>query len=249
MSVKTLLQLILFLLIFLIIGGIYYLYFYSDPITKRPDLSEDLAKVSSEIKEENLSGEEILIDAGSIGNIKSDNGKIEDDNLKNLNLNNVDDERKKSKESDQKNKNLDEIKNLTKEIEYITTNRNGDIFKISAKYGKTNMENTNILDLEKVEGVISSKYRSTIEISSDKANYNYDNQDSKFYGNVIVIYDKKIINCDNLDLILNDNIAVAYNNVVVKDEKSIMKAQIITLNTLDKSININSKEKIKIISN
>ena len=99
-------------------------FLYSDPITKRPDLSEDLAKVSNEIKEENLSGEEILIDAGSIGNIKSDNGKIEDDNLKNLNLNNVDDERKKSKESDQKNKNLDEIKNLTKEIEYITTNRN-----------------------------------------------------------------------------------------------------------------------------
>ena len=32
-------------------------------------------------------------------------------------------------------------KNLTKEIEYITTNKNGDIFKILAKYGKTNLKN------------------------------------------------------------------------------------------------------------
>ena len=29
---------------------------------------------------------------------------------------------------------------ITKEIEYITTNKNGEIFKILAKYGKTNAE-------------------------------------------------------------------------------------------------------------
>ena len=39
-----------------------------------------------------------------------------------------------------KNDSLKEIKNLTKEIEYITTNRNNDVFKIFAKYGKTNLE-------------------------------------------------------------------------------------------------------------
>ena len=33
-----------------------------------------------------------------------------------------------------------DIKNLTKEIEYTTSNEKGDTFKITAKYGKTNNE-------------------------------------------------------------------------------------------------------------
>ena len=36
------------------------------------------------------------------------------------------------------------LENLSKDIEYISTNRNGDIFKIIAKYGKTNIKNNNI---------------------------------------------------------------------------------------------------------
>ena len=140
----------------------------------------------------------------------------------------------------------EEIKNLTKEIEYITSNKNGDIFKISAKYGKTNIKFSNILDLEKVIGVISSAKRANIYISSDFAKYNYDNQNSKFYGNVELKFDNKIITCNNLDLIISDNIAVAYNNVIMNDSTSTMKAQVVTLNTLTKDIKINSQQKIKI---
>ena len=62
--------------------------------------------------------------------------------------------------SSNSNNHIDEIKNLTKEIEYITSNKNGEIFKISAKYGKTNLKNNNILDLEKVNGVILSDRKS-----------------------------------------------------------------------------------------
>ena len=44
-------------------------------------------------------------------------------------------------------------------------------------------------------------------------------------------------------------IAVAYENVVVKDENSIMKAQMITFDILTKDIIINSDKKIKLITN
>ena len=73
------------------------------------------------------------------------------------------------------NKNLknDKMENLTKEIEYITSNEKGDIYKILAQYGKTNLENSSILDLEIVNGIVSSIERSTIYITSDYANYNY----------------------------------------------------------------------------
>ena len=63
--------------------------------------------------------------------------------------------------------NTETVENLTKEIEYITSNSNGDIFKIIALFGKTNINNTNILDLDQVDGTISSIQRSEIYIESD----------------------------------------------------------------------------------
>ena len=131
---------------------------------------------------------------------------------------------------------------------YITSNKNGDTFKILSKYGKTNLDNSDILDLEDVKGNVSSKVRSDINITSKFAMYNYNNQNSKFYNDVEVRYDGKTIFCDNLDLNISDNIAVAYGNVLVKDNNSLMKAQIIILDTLTKDIKINSKEKIKIFT-
>ena len=161
---------------------------------------------------------------------------------------------KKTEKKNVASKNLSEnknseIKNLTKEIEYITTNKDGDIFKILAKYGKTNIEKSNILDLENVEGIISSNKRSPIYIVSDFASYNYDNQNSEFYKNVEIKYDEKIITCDNLDLKISENYAIAYKNVKIKDKNSIMKAQKVKLDILTKDIKINSDEKIKIITN
>ena len=51
----------------------------------------------------------------------------------------------------------DNLENLTKGIEYISSNENGDIFKILSKLGRTNLKNNNILDLENVSGSITSK--------------------------------------------------------------------------------------------
>ena len=58
-----------------------------------------------------------------------------------------------------------------------------------------------------------------------------------------------MITCDNLDLKINENYAVAYNNVIIKDNKSIMKAQMVTLNIITKDIKINSQNKVEIITN
>ena len=236
MSIKSLLQIILFLLILIIIGGIYYLYFYSSPSNN--NRIENLEKLSEQkiVAEENEILETITdpkinknekIEIISKNDMKSKNNQVENNTSKKNN----------------------QIKNLTKEIEYITSNKNGDSFKIFAKYGETNIKNSNILDLKQVNGEILSSERSTIFLSSDLANYNYTNQNSKFYNNVKIEYDNIIIICDKLDLNISDNIAVAYDNVVMKDDKSTMRAQIITLDILTKDININSSKKIKIVTN
>ncbi len=260
MSIKSLLQLILLLLIFIILGGIYFIYFYSGPLKKEILDSNLVFSIDSQkLAEKNLQDNEILeefkSDKESLKEVDQDNDvKIEDSNLniktEKLSNNNVNlltnPENKKIEQNDSLTGKVD---NFTKNIEYITSNSNGDIFKILAKFGKTNIDNSNILDLEEVNGTISSLERSTIFITSDYGMYNYNNQNSKFYENVIVKYDGKIITCKNLDLNMNENIAVAYNDVIVKDAKSIMKAQIITMDIVTKNININSNKNVEIFTN
>lgn len=235
MSVRSLLQLILFLLIVLIIGGTYFFYFYKAPIINKEN-SNIIFDNGQENTVENLSNDREILQNLNKNNLIKKSEKIYET---------------KEKKIEQKIKNdasPNEIKNLTKEIEYVTNNNNGDTFKILAKYGKTNIENTNILDLEIVNGTIISSERSDIYISSDYAKYNYSNQNSNFYSNVKINYDNKEITCDNLDLKISNNVAIAYNNVLIKDDKSIMKAQVVTMDIITKDININSKETIKIFT-
>ena len=247
MSVKSLLQLILLVLIFFILGGIYFVYFYSGPLKNKLVLNENISKLDNKKIEKDYFQDQEVLEKVTLEQKKSANENGDRD----LKAKKVKNEKKKFefKDSSLKKDETDKIKNLTKEIEYITSNKEGDIFKILAKYGKTNIKNSDILDLKEVDGVISSSKRSDIYITSDFAEYNYDNQNSKFYSNVIIKYDNKVITCDNLDLEIKTNYAIAYNNVEIKDDNSVMKAQLVRLNILTKDIEINSQDKIKIITN
>ena len=247
MSVKSLLQLILLVLIFFILGGIYFVYFYSGPLKNKLVLNENISKLDNKKIEKDYFQDQEVLEKVTLEQKKSANENGDRD----LKAKKVKNEKKKFefKDSSLKKDETDKIKNLTKEIEYITSNKEGDIFKILAKYGKTNIKNSDILDLKEVDGVISSSKRSDIYITSDFAEYNYDNQNSKFYSNVIIKYDNKVITCDNLDLEIKTNYAIAYNDVEIKDDNSVMKAQVVRLNILTKDIEINSQDKIKIITN
>ena len=245
MSIKSLLQIILFLLIIVILGTIYFLYFYSGPLKIISENKNEIEKIEElNISQENTTDQAILDETSptiNSDNIRPLDANQEQTEILTKDLNNSIDTNQKSKE--------DKIENLTKEIEYIITKKNGDIYKITSKYGKTNNKNSDILDLKDVNGVISSIKRSKIFITSIFAEYNYNSQDSKFYKNVEIKYDGKTIDCDNLDFFISENIAVAYVNVIVKDFNSIMKAQMITLDIITKDIEINSTDKVKIVTN
>ncbi len=247
MSVKSLLQLILLVLIFFILAGIYFVYFYSGPLKNKLVLNNNISKLNNNKFEKEYNQDEEVLEKVTLDQKKSAN---ENEN-RDLKVNKVKNKNGKfeNKDASLNETETDKVKNLTKEIEYITSNKDGDIFKILAKYGKTNFKNSDILDLKEVDGIISSSKRSEIYITSDFAEYNYDNQNSKFYSNVIIKYDNKVITCDNLDLEIKTNYAIAYNNVEIKDDNSVMKAQVVRLNILTKDIEINSQDKIKIITN
>ena len=228
MSIKSLLQIILFLLIILIIGGLYFTYFYTKPLDK------ELKSLLNGELDKNILTEDINTNDQEI---------LEENNLTQKKI----EQTRKQKEVNMVSS--EKLSNLTKEIEYVTEGKNGDTFKILAKFGKTNIKDSNILDLEDVNGSIVSDQRPEIIITSDYAEYNYSNQNSKFYSNVKINYDNKLITCDNLKLDISDNLAIAYDNVLIIDGNSKIKANNVTMNIITKDIRINSENNITILKN
>ena len=234
MSLKSLLQLILLLMIILIIGGVYYTYFLTAPTNNLIKNQDELYQIDNKLSNKELTMNDEVLETVKFS--KNKETKSED-------------RLTKSEIITSSEKKISEKSNQSKDIEYIATKENGDIFKILARYGRTNLNNSKMLDLEDVKGTISSKNNLDFYISSDFAKYNYTNQDSKFYSNVKIKYDDKEITCDNFELSVNENLAVAYENVVFKNSGSIMKAKTIIVNISTKDIKINSNDKIKVFKN
>ena len=243
MSSKSFIQLSIILIIIIILGTVYVKYFSnSNKISQENNEQINNTEIESKINK----------------NISTKENKeiiIEESNF-NQKINNIE-EIKENKKEKNKNVNLEkkvkpnkpEIDNVVKDIEYLTTDKSGNKYKILATSGRTNSEDKNILDLDNVRGVITSNKRSTVYITSDYAEYNSSNLNSNFYQNVVINYEDKEITCDYFYVDMQTNIAIAYNNVVVTDPQSIMRAGKIILNIETKIININpdnKKNKVRI---
>jgi len=236
MSLKSLIQTIIVLIIIIILGGVYYNYFANN---KKITLEKD---IQTEI-DPNKTKKKVTLNENSVEKKKKINI---DENIINNESKQIEDETVGIEKKIKRNK--PEIDNIVKDIEYLTTDKNGNKYKILATSGRTNSEDKNILDLDNVRGIITSNTRSTVYIESDYAEYNSSNLNSIFYQNVVVNYEDKEITCDYFDVDMKTNIAKAYNNVVVKDPKSTMKAGKIILNIETKVININPENNKKKVS-
>ena len=247
MSLKSLIQIIIIFIIITILSGVYYNYFANSKkisLEKDNQTSTETGKV---VKTEDLPDE--TIEKKKINNVE----EIKNKDGENIKIEETKIVKNKTTESQKKLKpEKPKIDNIVKDIEYLTTDKNGNKYKILATSGRTNSENKNILDLDNVRGIITSNKRSAVYIVSDFAEYNAYKLNSSFYQNVVVNYEDKEITCDYFDVDMKTNIAKAYNNVVVKDPKSIMKAGKIILNIETKVININpdnDKKKVSVTIN
>ena len=250
MSIKSFLQIIILCLIGLIVSVVYLKYFKTaNNIVEEVDLPENnLVNETEELKnkiiELELKNNELKDKIKNNINKQEETIKIEEKNQS---------EKKntkkeiKEKETIKKNIVKKEVKNLVKDVEYISVDQKGNRFYLLANSGKTNKNNKNVLDLENVRGEITSDKRATIYIKSDFAHYNSKNLNSKFYKNVIINYEDKKITCLNFDINMETNKAIAYNKVVVTDPMSIMKAGIVEFDLKTKDININPDKTVTAI--
>ena len=237
MSTKSAIQLIILIIIFIIIGGVYFKYFSKEKITV-DQTPQQIEKEINTNSQDDIKNKDENEDLNSTYKDKSNKEKIETNKIDFENSKEKKPEKKNTKQNENQKKD-NEIPNIVKDVEYLTTDKNGNKYKILATSGRTNQIDKNILDLDNVKGEITSKERSTIYIVSDFAEYNSSTLGSKFYKNVVINYEDKQITCDNFDINMDTNIAIAYNNVVVTDPKSTMKAGKIALNIETKEIDIN----------
>ena len=276
MSFKSLIQIVILLLIPIIIGAVYFKYFdEKKKVVEEIKLSEgienkkllDLEKKILELEKKNNTlskklqtkiTEKITVEETNV--LESEKKTLsKNEEIKKNKKNELDKKKEETKlvekneikkiKVEDKDK---EIKNFVKDVEYTSVDEGGNRFRLLANSGKTNNTNKNILDLENVRGEIKSDKRDTIFITSDYAEYNNSNLNSKFYKNVIINYQDKKISCINFDINMSTNKAIAYNNVIITDPKSTMKAGIVEFDLKTKDININPESintKIEVISN
>ena len=237
MSLKTAIQLVILIVIFIIVGGVYFKYFSKEKI-----IVEQVSQpTENEINKNSQDKNKNKVESEVINSTNTDKSKNEKKTKKKeINLEkSMDEKTKETNSKSSSNKKDKDMLNIVKDVEYLTTDKNGNNYKILATSGRTNQDDKNVLDLDNVRGEITSSGRSTIYIVSDFAKYNSSTLGSKFYKNVVINYENKQINCENFDINMDTNVAIAYNNVVVTDPKSTMKAGKIFLNIDTKEININ----------
>ena len=147
-------------------------------------------------------------------------------------------------------KSTDRSINLLENLEYKTFDKDGNGYLLRAKYGETLIDKQNTLLLEKVDGQINLKGKSTIYITSKYANYNKNNFDTNFFTNVVIVYEDSVAKSDNFDIFFSDNAATMYNNVYYTNSFLDSKADKIDVDLISGDIDISmydENEKIKII--
>tara|TARA_B100001175_G_scaffold214769_1_gene182446 strand:- start:349 stop:942 length:594 start_codon:yes stop_codon:yes gene_type:complete len=148
------------------------------------------------------------------------------------------------------NQNNEEISNVIKNLNYRSVDSNGNTYILESEYGEVTKENSDILILKNVTGIIRLKNKSEIKISADFAKYNSENYNTFFYQNVLGLYEESEIHSDNLDLLFQDNIAKMYNNIKFLDQNLKVNADEISLDLLYGDVYIkmfDDKNKIQII--
>tara|TARA_B100000945_G_C20138831_1_gene483006 strand:- start:51 stop:671 length:621 start_codon:yes stop_codon:yes gene_type:complete len=111
--------------------------------------------------------------------------------------------------NDKKNK----YENVLSDINYKSSDKNGNLYNIFAKSGKISKDNPNLLILENVESLIIMFDESEITIYSKYAQYNSLTLDTKFSGDVKISFRENKLTAQNLDLIITENSVKIYNDV------------------------------------
>ena len=139
--------------------------------------------------------------------------------------------------------------NLIKNLEYLSTDKKGNKYLITAKYGEISNTDVNIMLLTNVVAQINFLKKDNVYLVSDFAKYNTLSLDTNFKKNVLLKYTEHEIASENIDLSFKDNFAWVYNNIIYKSSTNELFADKLEIDLLskDSKIFMYNNKKIKII--
>tara|TARA_A100001015_G_C14856898_1_gene658716 strand:+ start:191 stop:781 length:591 start_codon:yes stop_codon:yes gene_type:complete len=140
---------------------------------------------------------------------------------------------------------------LIEDLKYLSTDKNGNEYKIEAKKGNINKDNPDIIFLENVKAVISLQNSEYIFIKSKFAKYNSKNFDTLFSNSVSIDYSEHVLKSEFLDLSFENNLVSIYDNVQYLSGISSLKADRAEIDILNKKTKIfmeNANKKVQINS-
>ena len=141
--------------------------------------------------------------------------------------------------------------NLIKNLEYLSTDKNGNKYLINAEYGDISFAGAeeNIILMTNVNAQIDLFEKDTVYLTSNFAKYNTLNLETNFYKNVVLQYTQHEISSDNIDLSFEKNFAWVYNNIVYKSPTNELFADKLEIDLLTKNSKIfmYGNEKLKLI--
>ncbi len=141
-----------------------------------------------------------------------------------------------------------ENSNLIKDVEYKSKDSSGNLYILRASEGIIDQSNSKIIYLTSIKAVIELNDYNSIDISSNFGKYNINTFDTIFSKNVIIKYLDNIIIGEYLELSLNNNLMTISRNVVFKNDKSSLKADVIEVDIKTKDIKIYMYEENKKIN-
>ena len=143
---------------------------------------------------------------------------------------------------------------LIEDLKYLSTDKEGNEYKIEAKKGNIDKSNPDLIYLESVEATILLKDSELISIKSKFAKYNTKNFNTLFNNSVSVNYGEHIMSSEFLDLSFENNLVSIYDNVRYVSGISSLKADKAEIDIINKKTKIfmespNKKVEINNISN
>ena len=143
---------------------------------------------------------------------------------------------------------------LIEDLKYLSTDKEGNEYKIEAKKGNIDKSNPDLIYLESVEATIFLKDSDLISIKSKFAKYNTKNFNTLFNNSVSVNYGEHIMSSEFLDLSFENNLVSIYDNVRYVSGISSLKADKAEIDIINKKTKIfmessNKKVQINNISN
>ena len=161
-------------------------------------------------------------------------------------------EKKKIELVEKENLKIDEEKiessNIIEDVSYSAKDIKGNEYFLRANEGIIDQNESNFIFLKSVKAIINLKDLKLVEISSDFGKYNIKNYDTIFSKNVIISYLDNKITGNYLDFSLDKNLMIMSKNVVLKNNKSTLQADVIEVNIETKDIKIFMYEENKKIN-